>query len=128
MKSLAQSYTVPGFEQAAQPVESEAVPVVVAEAVIADGENTVAAAVVAQPAANGISEAVVTEETTSAVPVNQWGSSNDLSISQEWVDVKAPANPTEVDAGRAAQSWADDQPDPVEEVRPPKSQDLAVFQ
>lgn len=114
VKSLAQNYTVPGFEQ---PAESEAAPVVVGEAVVEDGNHTAAAAVVADPTTNAISEVVVAEETTTAAPANQWGS-NDLSISQEWVDVKAPANPTEVDAGRAAQSWADDQPDTVTEVSP----------
>ncbi|KAK3196566.1 hypothetical protein K4F52_000448 [Lecanicillium sp. MT-2017a] len=119
VKSLAQNYTVPGFEQA---VESEAAPVVVGEAVVEDGNHTAAATVVADPATNAISEVVVAEETTTAAPANQWGS-NDLSISQEWVDVKAPANPTEVDAGRAAQSWADDQPDTVTEAKPVDAND-----
>lgn len=119
IKSLAQSYTVPSFE-AAQPVEDEATPAVVSQTtVIQDGDKTTAVAVVDESPVNGSPNAVVAEDAANTAVANQWAN-NDLSISQEWVDVKAPANPTEVDAGNAARSWADDQPESVPEVLQPK--------
>ncbi len=116
VKSLAQSYTVPGFEAAQQPADDEAAPAVVSQTtIIQDGDKTSAAAVIDEPPVNGNSSAAIAEDAANTAAANQWAN-NDLSISQEWVDVKAPANPTEVEAGNAAQSWADDQPESVPEV------------
>ena len=76
------------------------------------------------PAANGIANASVSDDAANAVAESHWDVDH-MSISQEWVDLKVPRDPTETETGLTAtpaaatntQSWADDQPDPVAEVR-----------
>jgi hypothetical protein len=63
------------------------------------------------------------EGTANAAAEANWDNNNDLSTSQEWVEI--PRDATETDTGVAAtpaapsnvQSWADDQPDSPVEVR-----------
>ncbi|KAJ3494065.1 hypothetical protein NLG97_g4317 [Lecanicillium saksenae] len=105
VRTLTQGYTAPVYAEAEQPVETEA-PAAVVEANVA--------------AIEAGAESLTISETTQSGTVN----GNDLSISQEWVDVKAPqdsgaaaaahpAHPAHpaVSAAAGAQSWADDQPE-----------------
>lgn len=78
----------------------------------------------AEPASNGLANANVADEAANTVAESQWDTSNqDVSISQEWVDVSIPSGPTEAEAsadssalGANKQSWADDHPEPAAEV------------
>ncbi|KAM7193367.1 hypothetical protein V8F20_008417 [Naviculisporaceae sp. PSN 640] len=78
----------------------------------------------------------VADNAANAAGESQWDTANDLTISQEWVDVKAPQEPTETEPAAEAepaaepapeataeatpaapannQSWADDHPEPAE--------------
>jgi hypothetical protein len=79
----------------------------------------------AQPASNGIANAKVSDDAANAVAESHWDTNTDLTMSQEWVDVKVPRDPSETDTGLQAtlaggsntQSWADDHPEPAPEVR-----------
>ena len=79
----------------------------------------------ADPVTNGLSNAHVSDEAANRVGESHWDTGNDLSISQEWVDVTVPRDPTETETGLAAtpaapantQSWADDAAEAVQEVR-----------
>lgn len=94
----------------------------------------------AEPPSNGLANAAVADDAANAVAESHWDTSNhDNSISQEWVDVTHPVESTEGSAEPSAeapveapaetpaepaaeakkQSWADDHPDPVTEVRVP---------
>ena len=65
------------------------------------------------------------EGTANAAAEANWDNNNDLSTSQEWIEI--PRDATETDTGVAGtpaapsnvQSWADDQPDSPVEVRSP---------
>ena len=85
----------------------------------------------AEPVTNGIANAQVSDEAANAVAESHWDPANDMSASQEWVEVprdisetesSAPAAPAAASAAVAApaaapvaptknQSWADDQPE-----------------
>lgn len=64
------------------------------------------------------------EGAANAAAEANWDNNNDLSTSQEWVEVPRDANETETGltatlaAPSNVQSWADDQPDSPVEVRP----------
>lgn len=78
----------------------------------------------AEPASNGLANANVADEAANTVAESQWDTGNqDISLSQEWVDVSIPSGPTEAEASAEPsaldankQSWADDHPDPAAEV------------
>ncbi|KAH6620791.1 hypothetical protein B0J18DRAFT_208176 [Chaetomium sp. MPI-SDFR-AT-0129] len=60
----------------------------------------------------------VADEAANAAGESQWDTGNDLSASQEWVDVKVPRELSELESNPAAatsaapsQSWADDHPE-----------------
>ncbi|KAK3297869.1 uncharacterized protein B0H64DRAFT_431712 [Chaetomium fimeti] len=63
------------------------------------------------------SNAEVADEAANAAGESQWDTGNELSTSQEWVDVKIPREASETETGPAAtsaapsQSWADDHPE-----------------
>lgn len=75
----------------------------------------------AEPAPNGLANANVADEAANTVAESQWDTSNqDMSISQEWVNVPKPTD-AEANTGSSAldaikPSWADDHPDPAVEV------------
>ncbi|KAL2024099.1 hypothetical protein VTK56DRAFT_9879 [Thermocarpiscus australiensis] len=66
------------------------------------------------------SNADVADSAANAAGESQWDTGNDVTSSQEWVDVKIPREPSETETGVAAtpaapsntQSWADDHPEP----------------
>jgi hypothetical protein len=74
---------------------------------------------------NGIANASISDDAANPVAESNWDLNNNMSASQEWVDVKVPRDPTETEAGLDAtpaaatnqQSWADDHPEPTQEVR-----------
>lgn len=77
-----------------------------------------------EAATNGIANASISGDGANAVAESHWDATNEMSLSQEWVDVKVPRDPAETETGLQAtpaaptntQSWADEQPDPVPEV------------
>lgn len=81
----------------------------------------------AEAATNGISNAAVDDGAANAVAESHWDTANEMSGSQEWVDVKIPRDPSETETGLNAtpaettntQSWADDHPEPVQPVSCP---------
>jgi hypothetical protein len=78
---------------------------------------------------NGLSNMQVSDEAANSVGEGHWDTNNDMSISQEWVDVKVPRDPAETDTGLQAtpaagmntQSWADDTPEAAPDVSLPKN-------
>lgn len=76
----------------------------------------------AEPASNGLANANVADEAANAVAESHWDTSNqDMSISQEWVNIPKPTDAAETSADSSAldvikPSWADDHPDPAVEV------------
>ncbi|UKZ77314.1 hypothetical protein TrVFT333_005034 [Trichoderma virens FT-333] len=136
VKSLAQSYNAPGYTEAA--AEAQPAAEIVSDPTIANEAATEIAAgdgiltnghelVEPEPASNGLANADVADEAANAVAESHWDTSNqDISISQEWVDVAIPAEPAEPEVSAEAatpdankQSWADDHPDPVTELHQP---------
>ncbi|KAJ4269622.1 hypothetical protein NW762_001290 [Fusarium torreyae] len=124
VKSLAQEYKTPYDE--AQPAEGDAEqakdvatdPTVAhAAATEIEAGDTAAPAATEQPS-NGLANASVADDAANAVAESHWDTTNnELSTSQEWVDVK-PAEAVEADAAAPAptrvsntQSWADDHPE-----------------
>ena len=68
------------------------------------------------------SNADVTDNAANAAGESQWDTNNDMTASQEWVDVKIPREPSETETGVSAtpaapaapahpESWAHDHPD-----------------
>ncbi|CVL05710.1 uncharacterized protein FMAN_10583 [Fusarium mangiferae] len=123
VKALAQEYKT-HFDEP-QPAEGEAEHVkdVATDPTIAHAAATeieagdTAAPVVAEPSStsNGLANASVADDAANAVAESHWDTSNDLSTSQEWVDVK-PAEAVEADATAPTRvanthSWADDHPE-----------------
>ncbi|KAI5456412.1 hypothetical protein BGZ63DRAFT_396624 [Mariannaea sp. PMI_226] len=114
VKTLAQEYKTPYDNQ---PTEAEAIsdPTVsnAAATEIHAEEPALSNAAPVEPASNGITNASVADEAANAVAENQWDSSanNELSTSQEWVDVKAEAEAAPPAAAANAKSWADDHPE-----------------
>ncbi|KAF7553805.1 hypothetical protein G7046_g7005 [Stylonectria norvegica] len=88
-------------------------------------EAAAAKAPAAEPAANGLANASVSDDAANAVAESHWDTTtkDELSMSQEWVDVKVPRDPAETETGLTAtpaaatntQSWADDHPEPTPE-------------
>jgi uncharacterized coiled-coil protein SlyX len=68
---------------------------------------------------SGLSNADVDDSAANAAGESQWDTGNDAPLSQEWVDVKVPREPSETETGIDAtpaapantQSWADDHPE-----------------
>ncbi|KAH8127902.1 hypothetical protein LI328DRAFT_129693 [Trichoderma asperelloides] len=131
VKTLAQSYTAPSYaEPEAQPAaDAVSDPTIANEAATeieaGDGPLTNGHGhVEAEPASNGLANANVADEAANTVAESQWDTGNqDISLSQEWVDVSIPSGPTEAEASAEPsaldankQSWADDHPDPAAEV------------
>lgn len=64
----------------------------------------------------------VADNAANAAGESQWDAGNDMTMSQEWVDVKAPREPSETETGiegtpaapANTQSWADDHPEPAD--------------
>lgn len=97
------------------------------------GDTAPAKEIAPEPASNGITNASVADEAANAVAESAWDNtqSNELSTSQEWVDVKAETEAVAPAAASAAasaaapvtpapaanaQSWADDHPEHLAEV------------
>ncbi|EJP67829.1 hypothetical protein BBAD15_g10597 [Beauveria bassiana D1-5] len=105
--ALAKGYTTTGYTETTQTVETGTED-------SAPAASTVAEADVAEANVAGIEAGAEALTIIEATP-NGLANGNDLSISQEWVNVKAPqdaaaepAVPVEAQGGR---SWADDQPE-----------------
>ncbi|KAF7550400.1 hypothetical protein G7Z17_g5755 [Cylindrodendrum hubeiense] len=120
VRSLAQEYKTPFYPEDGQPTEAEAVsdPTIANAAAteIAAGDAALTAGPTDQPASNGLANASVADDAANAVAESHWdttNNTNELSMSQEWVDVKAE---TEAAAPVTnTQSWADDHPEQVPE-------------
>ncbi|KND94339.1 hypothetical protein TOPH_01258 [Tolypocladium ophioglossoides CBS 100239] len=135
VKVLAREYKTPFDTEAAQPAEAEPAKEVASDPIMAnaaateiDAGNTalVNGQASESPAANGIVNTNLSDDAANAVAESHWDGDNNTSISQEWVDLKVPRDPTETETGLAVtpaaatntQSWADDQPDPIPEPAP----------
>ncbi|KAI9158622.1 hypothetical protein HJFPF1_06620 [Paramyrothecium foliicola] len=137
VKTLAKEYKTPFYAEGTEETEAEAGKEVATDPTVAHASATEIAAgdadAVAEPAAepstNGLANTNVADDAANAVAESHWDTPNDMSISQEWVDVKVPRDPTETDTGLEAtpaaapntQSWADDQPEHI----PEQSQEAA---
>ncbi|KAH6966816.1 hypothetical protein EDB82DRAFT_347424 [Fusarium venenatum] len=124
VKALAQQYKTPYDD--AQPIEESAEQPkdVVTDPTIAHAAATeieagdiVLPTATAEPSSNGLANASVADDAANAVAESHWDSTNnEMSTSQEWVDVK-PAEAVEEAAAPAptrvanANSWADDHPE-----------------
>jgi hypothetical protein len=124
VKALAQEYKTPYDD--AQPIEesAEQPKEVVTDPTIAhaaateiEAGDTVLPTITAEPSSNGLANASVADDAANAVAESHWDSTNnEMSTSQEWVDVK-PAEAVEEAAAPAptrvanANSWADDHPE-----------------
>lgn len=120
VKSLAQEYTTPSYQDEAPSAET-ATKDVATDPTIAHAAATeldsasLPIQTIAAPASNGIANANVADDAANAVGESHWDNtnSNDLSMSQEWVDVKAEAEHAPARATNS-QSWADDHPEQTE--------------
>lgn len=123
VKTLAENYTAPSYAEPEAQTAAEAVsdPTIANEAATeieaGDGPLTNGHGhAEAEPAPNGLANANVADEAANTVAESQWDTSNqDMSISQEWVDVPKPTD-AEASADSSAldalkPSWADDHPD-----------------
>ncbi|OAQ97419.1 hypothetical protein LLEC1_06809 [Akanthomyces lecanii] len=105
ISALAKGYTATGFTDATQSTETET-------------QESAPGTAVDLPPANATEIEAAAESLTIGEPTaNGLANGNDLSISQEWVDVKAPQEPAATAAAAApveapsGKSWADDQPE-----------------
>lgn len=131
---LAKDAKAPQYTEGTQSTEQETAQEVVSDPTIAHataGEIAAEAAPLSngptEEHSNGLSNANVADDAANAVAESHWDTTanNELSMSQEWVDVKVPRDPGETDTGLTAtpavpsntQSWADDHPEPATEVR-----------
>ncbi|KAH6896881.1 hypothetical protein B0T10DRAFT_167170 [Thelonectria olida] len=121
VRSLAEEYETPYDNQ---PTDAEAVsdPTIANASAteIQAGDTTLSNEPAPEPASNGITNASVGDEAANPVAETAWDNSqaNELSTSQEWVDVKAEteaAAPAPAPATNT-QSWADDHPEHPAEV------------
>lgn len=131
MKALAQEDRSPFDTEApeAETVKEVASDPTVAHATPTDVEigNVTVPIQAAQAFTNGIDNVQVSDDVANAVAESHWDTCKDISISGEWVDVKIPRDPAETETGVKAtpaapantQSWADDHPETVYEVRQP---------
>ncbi|KAF4982499.1 hypothetical protein FZEAL_1892 [Fusarium zealandicum] len=125
VKTLAQEYKTPYDEAQAPEGEAESTKEVATDPTVAHasateieaGDTTISADAAAQPSSNGLANASVADDAANAVAESHWdtANNNDLSTSQEWVDVKA-AEATEPEAALPVpatntKSWADDHPE-----------------
>ncbi|KAM5345727.1 hypothetical protein ACJ41O_011588 [Fusarium nematophilum] len=131
VRVLAQDYKTPYEEPQAAEGEAEPTKEVASDPTIAHAAATEIAAGDAalpvdpatQPSSNGLANASVADDAANAVAESHWDTTNnDLSASQEWVDVK-PAEATEPEQAAPApvantQSWADDHPEQTTEAAP----------
>ncbi|KAF4967522.1 hypothetical protein FSARC_4907 [Fusarium sarcochroum] len=124
VRSLAQEYKTPYDD--AQPAEGDAEqakdvgtdPTVAHAAATEIEAGDTTAPVATEPSSNGLANASVADDAANAVAESHWDTTNnELSTSQEWVDVK-PAEAVEADTAAPAptrvtntQSWADDHPE-----------------
>ncbi|KAL6363838.1 hypothetical protein LRP88_03263 [Fusarium phalaenopsidis] len=118
--------TFPAAEGEAAPAEVTSDPTVAhasaTEIEAGDVSAPIKAAV--QPSSNGLANASVADDAANAVAESHWDTPNqELSASQEWVDVKA-TEATEAEAAAPApaantQSWADDHPEHAAETAAP---------
>ncbi|KJZ80213.1 hypothetical protein HIM_00063 [Hirsutella minnesotensis 3608] len=133
VKTLAKEYKTPVYTETAQPSETEPAKEAASDPTIANasaveieaGDSALISAEQApESAANGIANASVSDDAANAVAESNWDGENGMSISQEWVEVKATRDPSETEVRLAAtpvaaantQSWADEQPDPSPEA------------
>lgn len=80
----------------------------------------VEATTTATEAAADVQEAPApTEERANTASNGSADNATDLSISQEWIDVKGAEGDTGESSMTASQSWADDQPEPAPKVNTP---------
>jgi hypothetical protein len=132
VKTLAQDYKTPFYAEGAEAPEAAPAQQVATDPTIAHATaNELEAGDV--PAINGqaveavadkLANSHVADDAANAVAESHWDTGNDMSISQEWVDVKVPRDPAETETGVTAtpaapsntQSWADDHPEPAAEV------------
>ncbi|KAM0459321.1 hypothetical protein ACHAPV_005503 [Trichoderma viride] len=128
VKTLAENYTAPSHAEPEAQTAAEAVsdPTIANEAATeieaGDGPLTNGHGhAEVEPASNGLANANVADEAANAVAESHWDTSNqDMSISQEWVNIPKPtdaqtsADSSALDAIKP--SWADDHPDPAVEA------------
>ncbi|KAK7413205.1 hypothetical protein QQX98_007929 [Neonectria punicea] len=122
VKALAQEYKTPFYPEEGQVTETEAVsdPTIANASAteIEAGESALSNGPTAEAPSNGISNANVADDAANAVAESHWdtaNNTNEMSMSQEWVDVKAEAEATPPAATANTQSWADDHPEQVPE-------------
>ncbi|KAH8175410.1 hypothetical protein LIA77_03828 [Sarocladium implicatum] len=131
VKSLAQEYKSPVYAENA-PAEAEPQPEVGTDPTIAhataseleSGDLSLTNGQSVDAVTNGIANASISDDAANPVAESNWDLNNNMSASQEWVDVKVPRDPTETEAGLDAtpaaatnqQSWADDHPEPTQEA------------
>lgn len=133
MKKLANDYETPFQAENTQTSESAPIPNIETDQTIANATVTELEAAPAPmsngsstgTATNGLANASVSDGAANAMAESQWDSANnEMSMSQEWVDVKVPRDPAETETGLEAtpaaagntQSWADDHPEPSADV------------
>ncbi|KAH6997198.1 hypothetical protein EDB80DRAFT_727261 [Ilyonectria destructans] len=117
VRSLAQEYKTPFYPEEGQ-TEAVSDPTIANAAAteIEAGDTALTNGPTAQVASNGLANANVADDAANAVAESHWDTGNntaELSMSQEWVDVKAEAE-TAAPATNT-QSWADDHPEQVPE-------------
>lgn len=119
VRTLAQDYKAPYYEEGQAEAASDPTVANAAATEIEAGDATPSNGPTAEPASNGIANASVADEAANAVAESHWDNSNntELSMSQEWVDVKAEAE-VATPTGTNNQSWADDHPEQSAETVP----------
>lgn len=128
IKGLAEKYKIADAAEEAVPVDSDTIATdpTTAHAAATEINAGDAASLPVQSDSehvNGLANASVANEAANAVAGGAADNSTDLSISQEWVDIKATEvetapreAPVPAAAAPTTQSWADDQPEPVTQV------------
>lgn len=103
VRTLTKNFTAPVYPETTQPTEADADASAAAGAEVAEIEAGAESLSMSEPAPSGVA--------------NGQTNGNDLSISQEWVDVKAiqeqAVEPAAAPDAAATQSWADEQPETV---------------
>ncbi|WZH42458.1 uncharacterized protein QYS62_003453 [Fusarium acuminatum] len=131
VRSLARDYKTPYDDAQPAEVDTEHNQNAVTDPTIAHAAATeieagdTAAPAVPEPSSNGLANASVADDAANAVAESHWDTTNnEMSTSQEWVDVK-PAEAVEADAAAPAptrvtntHSWADDHPETTAPVDP----------
>ncbi|KAM4059202.1 hypothetical protein HRG_007936 [Hirsutella rhossiliensis] len=130
VKTLAREYKTPFYPETAPPAESEPAKELASDPTMVNaaateldaGDSALVNGQAAEPSANGITNASVSDDAANAVAESHWDCENGTSISQGWEELKDPRDPNVTDPGLNAtpapntHSWADEQPDPSMEA------------